>query len=138
MAQERVSVTRSVRLSAPVTEVWALVGDFYRIHEWHPAVESTERQRIGDDEFRILRLANGGRILEHLVGRTTHSYTYVIIRSPLPVKHYEATIEADTAGAGTGGIWSGSFVPTAEDAERVVAGIYEAGLEALAERFGRG
>ena len=137
MDGERQSVTRSVRVGTPVSEVWALVGDFYRMHEWHPAVESTERQKIGDEEFRLLRLADGGRILEHLIGRTTHSYTYTIVRSPLPVKHYEATIEVDTAGAGAEIRWSGSFEPTAEGAAGIVAGIYEAGLESLAERFGR-
>lgn len=130
------SVTRKVTLTAPLAEVWGLVGNFHRVNEWHPAVEGSTRKSVGDEEFRLLALAGGGEILEHLVGKTTHSYTYSIIRSPLPLAHYEAKIEANTAGSGTEITWSSSFTPLADNADEVVAGIYEAGLNALAERFG--
>jgi polyketide cyclase/dehydrase/lipid transport protein len=130
------TVTRSATLNASLTEVWALVGNFHKVHEWHPAVEASTRSTVGDEEFRLLALAGGGEILEHLVASTTHSYTYSIIRSPLPVAHYEAKIEANTAGAGTEITWSSSFTPLADNAEDVVSGIYEAGLNALVERFG--
>ena len=130
------SVTRKVTLTAPLAEVWGLVGNFHRVNEWHPAVEGSTRKSVRDEEFRLLALAGGGEILEHLVGKTTHSYTYSIIRSPLPLAHYEAKIEANTAGSGTEITWSSSFTPLADNADEVIAGIYEAGLNALAERFG--
>ena len=130
------SVTRKVTLDAPLSEVWALVGNFHGVAEWHPAVDSSTRAAVGDEEFRRLAIAGGGEILEHLVSKTTHSYTYAILRSPLPLAHYEAKIEANTAGAGTEITWSSSFTPTAENADEVVAGIYQAGLDALAARFG--
>jgi hypothetical protein len=129
------SVTRKVTLKAPISEVWGLIGNFHGVAEWHPAVAASAREAVGTEEFRLLTIAGGGEILEHLVSRTTHSYTYAIIRSPLPVTHYEAKIEADTAGAGTEITWSSSFTPTADGAEGIVAGIYEAGLDALAKRF---
>jgi hypothetical protein len=130
------SVTRKVTLNAPVSEVWGLVGDFHGLAGWHPAVESSAREAVGDEEFRLLTIAGGGEILEHLVARTSHSYTYSIIRSPLPVDHYEARIEANTAGGGTEITWSSSFTPAAGNADEVIAGIYQAGLDALAARFG--
>ena len=130
------SVTRTMTLSAPISEVWGLIGNFHGLAIWHPAVESSTREAVGDEEFRLLGLAGGGEIMEHLVGKTTHSYTYSIIRSPLPVAHYEGRIEANIAGSGTEVTWSSSFTPTAEGAEEVVAGIYEAGLNALADKFG--
>ena len=136
MERNPVGVTRSVTLDAPESEVWRLIGDFHRLDRWHPAVAKSERALIGDDEFRLLTTQDGGRFLEHLVAHDTHSYTYAIVRSPLPVAHYEAKIEANTAGKGTEVTWSGSFTPTADNAEGVVAGIYEAGLNALKERFG--
>jgi hypothetical protein len=129
------SVTRKVTLKAPISEVWGLIGNFHGVAEWHPAVAASDREAVGTEEFRLLKIAGGGEILEHLVSRTTHSYTYAIIRSPLPVTHYEAKIDADTAGAGTEITWSSSFTPTADGAEGIVAGIYEAGLDALAKRF---
>ena len=136
MAFRTSSVTRNMTLNAQLTEVWGLVGNFHGLAIWHPAVESSTRATIGDEEFRRLMLTGGGQILEHLVDKTTHSYTYSIIRSPLPVAHYEAKIEANTAGSGTEITWSSSFTPTAENAEEVIAGIYDAGLNALVDRFG--
>ncbi len=130
------SVTRKTTLNAPLTEVWGLIGNFHGLANWHPAVESSTRETVGDEEFRLLSLAGGGEILEHLVDKTTHSYTYSIIRSPLPIAHYEAKIEANIAGSGTEITWSSSFTPTAENAEEVVAGIYDAGLNALVGKFG--
>ena len=130
------SVTRKVKLNAPVASVWGLIGDFHGVAEWHPAVESSTREAVGNEEFRLLKIAGGGEILEHLVAKTGHSYTYSIIRSPLPVDHYEAKIEANTAGGGTEITWSSSFTPTGDNSEEVVAGIYQAGLDALAARFG--
>jgi hypothetical protein len=130
------SVTRSATLGASLTEIWGLVGNFHRVNEWHPAVESSTKYTVRDEEFRLLALAGGGEILEHLVAKTTHSYTYAIIRSPLPVAHYEAKIEANTSGAETEITWSSSFTPLADNAETVVASVYQAGLDALVERFG--
>lgn len=130
------SVTRKITLNALLTEVWGLVGNFHGVAEWHPAVKGSTRATVGDEEFRRLMLDGGGQILEHLVDKTTHSYTYSIIRSPLPVAHYEAKIEANTAGSGTEITWSSSFTPTAENAEEVIAGIYDAGLNALVDKFG--
>jgi hypothetical protein len=136
MANLNTSVTRRVTLAAPMIEVWGLVGNFHRVADWHPAIEASVRETAGKEEFRLLKVAGGGEILERLVDKTTHSYTYAIVRSPLPVEHYEARIEANTAGAGTEIIWSSSFTATADNAEEVIAGIYEAGLNALAQRFG--
>lgn len=130
------SVTRTATLDAPLTDVWGVVGNFHGVANWHPAVENSTRETVGDEEFRRLSLVGGGEILEHLVEKTTHSYTYSIIRCPLPLAHYEAKIEANIAGAGTEITWSSSFTPTVENAEEIVAGIYEAGLNALVERFG--
>ena len=135
MAYMTSSVTRTVTLKAPISEVWGLIGNFHGAHNWHPAIAESVRESVGAEEFRLLKIKGGGEILEHLVDKTTHSYTYSIIRSPLPVAHYEAKIEANIAGAGTEITWSGSFTPTADGAETVVAGIYEAGLAALAKTF---
>lgn len=136
MTRKTVSVTRRVTVAAPASEVWRLVGDFHGLDRWHPAVARSEPATIGGDEFRVLTTGDGGRILEHLVARDSHSYTYAIVRSPLPVAQYEARIEVNAVGSGTEVTWSGSFTPTSGEAEKVIGGIYEAGLAALKERFG--
>ena len=136
MARDTRTVTRSVTVAAPASEVWRLIGDFHRIDTWHPGVAKSERAIIGDDEFRVLTTKDGARILEHLIWHGTHGYTYAIVRSPLPVAHYESKLEVNTVGAGTEITWSGSFTPTADNAEEVTAGIYQAGLDALKKTFG--
>src|SRR5687767_14849234 len=37
----RGSVRRQVRIARPADEVWAIVGDPGRIHEWFPGIESS-------------------------------------------------------------------------------------------------
>lgn len=136
MTRETASVSRSVRLNAPPREVWELIGNFHRPDEWHPAIASSERAEIGEDEFRVLTTQDGARILEHMLSQESFGYTYAIVRSPLPVAHYESRLKVASAGDGSEVTWSGSFTPTAEGAEKAIAGIYEAGLGALKERFG--
>lgn len=40
--EKRWRVVRTVELNAPAAEVWALVGGFYNIHQWHPDIAQTE------------------------------------------------------------------------------------------------
>ena len=136
MTEDVVSVSRSVRLAAPASEVWGIVGNFQRLPDWHPAFSGSVAEKVGDVEFRHLTLADGGEIYEQLVDTTTHSYTYRIIKSPLPIEHYESRVEVWTTEGGSEVTWSSSFTPKAEGMEDVIAGVYEAGLNALAERFG--
>ena len=136
MTGKRTSVSRTITLAAPIREVWAVAGDFHGLHVWHPAVAASTREAVGEDEFRALSLEGGGQIREHLEDRTAHSYSYAILRSPLPVKHYHATLEATEEGTGTRLTWSSHFEATADNAEDVIAGIYEGGFAALKDRFG--
>lgn len=136
MVQTPISVSRSVTLKAPIKEVWAVVGDFHGLHKWHPAVAESTRQTVGGEEFRLLTLGNGARIVEHLESAGSHSYRYGILRGPLPVAQYHAAIIADQLAEGTRVTWSSTFVPTAADADAVIAGVYDGGLAALSARFG--
>ena len=43
MARDTRSVTRTVTVDAPASEVWRLVGDFHRLDAWHPGVAKSER-----------------------------------------------------------------------------------------------
>ena len=54
------SVTRTATLDAPLTDVWGVVGNFHGVANWHPAVESSTRETVGDEEFRRLSLVGGG------------------------------------------------------------------------------
>ncbi len=130
-------VTRSVTLNAAPGEVWAAIGGFQSLADWHPAVETSVRDDIGGVEHRRLGLAGGGEILEKNLGADAMSYGYEIVESPLPVAGYKATISvADAGGSKVVVVWSSTFEGTADGASDIIAGIYTAGLDALAAKFG--
>lgn len=85
------------RSEAPGTpeSVWAMVGDFCDIQDWHPAVAECEQFEEGGDTYRTLTLGDGAKIKEKLTEKGDTSYSYEIIESPLPVKNYSATLEID-------------------------------------------
>jgi len=130
-------VSRSLYLPATPEDVWKVIGSFQSLPDWHPWVAKSEREEIDGVEHRRLSLVGGGEILEKSWGDGEHSYGYEIIASPLPVANYRATINvAQTEGGGSTVTCSSSFESTAEDAHKVIAGIYEAGFNALREKFG--
>ncbi len=129
-------LTRSVTLNASPGDVWALIGGFQGLPGWHPAVETSTREDIGGVEHRRLGLAGGGEILEKNLGSDTMSVGYEIIESPLPVADYKSTISVADAGGKAVVVWASTYEGTADSASDIVAGIYQAGLDALAAKFG--
>jgi hypothetical protein len=129
-------LTRSVTLNASPGDVWALIGGFQGFPGWHPAVETSTREDIGGVEHRRLGLAGGGEILEKNLGSDTMSVGYEIIESPLPVADYKSTISVADAGGKAVVVWASTYEGTADSASDIVAGIYQAGLDALAAKFG--
>ena len=129
-------VTRSVTLNAAPGDVWALIGGFQSLPDWHPAVETSTRDDIGGVEHRRLGLAGGGELLEKNLGSDTMSVGYEIIEGPLPLADYKATISVADVGGKAVVVWASTFEGTADGAADIVAGIYQAGLDALAAKFG--
>ena len=129
-------VTRSIALNAAPGDVWALIGGFQSMPGWHPAVESSARDDIGGVEHRRLGLAGGGEIVEKNLGADAMSYGYEIIESPLPLVDYKATISVADVGGKAVVVWSSTFEGTADGAADIIVGIYQAGLDALAAKFG--
>jgi Polyketide cyclase / dehydrase and lipid transport len=119
------------------TEVWALIGDFCAIKNWHPAVAECEETKEGDVTFRTLTLKNGGKIKEKLTGTDETSYNYEIVESPLPVENYKATlsVEEDEDSPDRSEVeWEATFDAKGasdEDAQKVVAGIVEDGVKGI-------
>lgn len=132
----------STQLPTSAATVWARIGDFGTIHEWHPAVVScsVEGNHIGS--VRTLTLGDGAVIKERL---DTHadaamSFKYSLVDHPLPVDDYHAEVRAVDNGDGTSTMhWTSSFEATVvsdEEAKEIIAGIYQAGFEALKVEFG--
>jgi hypothetical protein len=135
-----IEVERKQKVNASPDEVWAVVGDFGALAAWHPGVAICDVERHGDVVHRHIRTVDGGEILERESGDhpETHSYTYEILSSPLPVRDYRAIFRVLPAAEGSTVVWCSTFEPVdvpAAEAAAVIAGIYESGLAAIAQRF---
>jgi hypothetical protein len=134
-------VEEMVALAASADDVWRLIGSYDALSEWHPAVERSVLEDGG--RIRRLSLRGGGALLERLQAfseRERH-YAYTIEEGPLPVAGYRSTLNVRDRGPSRGCEvhWSGEFTPegaSEADAVGVIRGIYRAGLDTLAKRFG--
>ncbi|KQO52392.1 SRPBCC family protein [Methylobacterium sp. Leaf85] len=134
-----IDLTKTIDIAAPPAKVWATIGDFCGIGNWHPAIAKCEPSTKGGTMLRTLSLKGGGAIVESQTARDDKamSYTYAIVESPLPVSDYSSTLAVSPKGSGSTVTWTGTFkakgVPdtVATDA---ITGIYESGLAAIAEK----
>jgi polyketide cyclase/dehydrase/lipid transport protein len=137
IAAQGIESKASKTTSESVDAVWRKIGDFCGISNWHPAVAKCELS--ADKKQRTLTLKGGGTIVEDLVSWSdkTHSYTYKIVSSPLPVDNYVSTIQVAAAKSGSGSVihWRGQYTAKGAsdaDAKKAIDGIYAAGLTSLA------
>lgn len=129
-----VDVKEEVSINAPVDAVWAKIGGWCAIKDWHPAVIECEEITEGDVTRRKLTLDGGGTIMERLTGTADNSYSYVIEESPLPVANYAATIKVEADGDNSKVTWSSTFDAkdkTDSEAAEIISGVYKGGFEAL-------
>ena len=135
-----VEVERKQTVRAKPEEVWAVVGDFGALADWHPEVATCDVERHGEVIHRHIRTVDGAERLERELGDhpADYSYTYEILSSPLPVRDHRAIFRVVAAPEGSTVIWSSTFEPadaSVEEAAKLITAIYEAGLESIAKRF---
>ena len=151
----RQKVTLTTEVAASPEEVWAAVGDFQDM-SWHPAVFSTTGENGNEiDATRVLTLgAEGGPTISEILykydaGKMTYSYRIEeVLVEVLPVTNYSSHLTVKPRDGGGSLIeWRGAFYrgypnndppDNLNDAAAVAAvtGVYQAGLDALVERFG--
>jgi hypothetical protein len=121
--------------------IWAKVGGWCAISEWHPAIAKCEESKDGDVEYRTLTLKDGGVIKEKLISKNDRSYKYQIIESPLPVKNYEAQFSLtpdDDDEDEVNLVWAATYDAAdgkdAKEARGVIDGIFKAGMDSLKDK----
>lgn len=157
-------VKQKITIQAPAAEIWAVVGDFFALDKWHPAVLKSEKI---DDTTRKLSLDEEGKVtLTEKIKKLEPEkmkLKYKIIdmsvieefkfsgidvkRKALPVDTYSSTIQVLSEGDGAVVTWIGKFYrgyvlnpPTPEGMDDATAiatiqAVYNAGLESLAKQF---
>lgn len=151
----RQKVTVTAEVAADPAEVWAAIGNFQDM-SWHPAVHLTTG--AGDNAIDATRLlvlgGEGGPTIDEVLYKYSAekmSYSYRITEvkvEVLPVTNYSSHLTVKPRdGGGSLVEWRGAFYrgypnndPPEElnDASAIAAvtGVYQAGLDALVERFG--
>ena len=139
VAASGISVRQTAKVTGTNTDIWAKIGGFCAIKDWHPALAGCEESKEGDVTFRTLTLKDGGKIKEKLTGTTETGYTYQIVDGPLPVKDYSASFSACADSDEPGKaivVWSASFAakdkPDSE-ARGVIEGIFKDGLKSISD-----
>ncbi|MDP5217036.1 SRPBCC family protein [Ruegeria sp. 2205SS24-7] len=151
----RQKVTLTTEVAASPEEVWEMIGNFQDM-SWHPAVFATNGEGSNEiDATRILTLGQeGGPTITEILYKYSAekmSYSYRITEvavEVLPVTNYSSHLTVKTRDGGGSIIeWRGAFYrgyPNNDPPEELndeaaiaaVTAVYQAGLEALAERFG--
>lgn len=151
----RQKVTLTAEVAADPAEVWATIGNFQDM-SWHPAVHSSTGENGNEiDATRILTLgtADGPTIDEVLYKysdeKMSYSYRITDVKvKVLPVTNYSSHLTVKPRDGGGAIVeWRGAFYRgypnnnppeelNDEAAIAAVTGVYQAGLDALVERFG--
>ncbi len=139
VAASGISVRQTAKVTGTNTDIWAKIGGFCAIKDWHPALAGCEESKEGDATFRTLTLKDGGKIKEKLTGTTETGYTYQIVDGPLPVKDYSASFSARADNDEPGKaivVWSASFAAKGKpdsEARGVIEDIFKDGLKSIAD-----
>jgi hypothetical protein len=126
-------VTSSIEVEGTQAEVWAKIGGWCAIADWHPVVAKCDEDEADGKKTRTLTTGDGAVINETMLESGDTSYGYRIDESPLPVENYTANfaVEGDADQARI--VWTANFDPKGDEAEAVavIQGIFDGGLEAI-------
>lgn len=142
----RQKVTEQVTLEAPAAVVWAKIGNFDALKDWHPAVTASPADKGNQvGSIRTLTLEGGGTMIETLEAYDDAKMRYSYRAKDggaLPVTNYTSTISVRDEGGKAVVEWRGAFYrgypnndppPDRNDeaAIRAITGVYQAGLANL-------
>ena len=131
------SVDKQINVKAPAEKVWAMIGPFCSIKDWHPAIgKCTESGGV-----RTLVTKDGkGTFVEKQTDKSDMSYTYEIEKSPLPITDYKSTLKVTKISDNESKIdWSSTYTPNKgadAGANEAISGIYQSGLDAIQKMAG--
>lgn len=127
------NITKTVIVAAGPDGVWATIGDFGAIAEWHPWVPNCALDP--DGKTRTISLDPTDAI-EVLTGTVGYRQLYTVTQSPMAIADYSASLGIESSGTGSLITWTAEFTPLDDEAEAQVEAFFEKGLNALKERFG--
>jgi len=135
-------VCMKTTIKAPADDVWKTIRDFNGAGKYIAAITSSTMKGSGVGAVRTVTLEGGVQVLERLedLDDEARTLTYSIVRAPLPIENYVATMTLRDLGAGRCELeWSSTFDPKgAPEAEgvQIVEGVYAMGFDGLKKLHG--
>lgn len=138
-----IEVERSVNIDIPPATLWDRIGAYDAIAAWHPGIAAAILSTVDGRTRRTLTLIDDAVLIEDRLddGSDPYAYEYEIVDGPVPVANYQARFAVFSHGQGSIVTWSGRFDAKGIDetqAKHLVAGIYAAGLTAIADLASKG
>jgi hypothetical protein len=132
------TVVESVDVSAPVDQVWALIGAFGST--WHPLIAKIELIGAGIGQLRKIETIDGKQIIERLdaIDNSQTSYRYTMI-SGVPATDYTGMLGVTAKGAGSSVEWRVQYWADGQPDFAVMTAVgtlVKTGLASLQKRFG--
>ena len=138
-----VSLTRSVEVKGDPAQVWAAIGAYCAIKDWHPAIGKCTEDGKTPTTRTLVTKDGKATFVELQTARddVKHRYSYTFTSAPVPVTHYSSTFKVEAAAPGSARVtWSGAYTPDPgkeKDAADALTGIYESGLAAIQARLAK-
>ncbi|MFB7214907.1 SRPBCC family protein [Streptomyces sp. NPDC056255] len=140
------TLERSTTLAATPDAVWAVIGDFGALADWHPYLPPSTLEDGGDPEVpgavRVFAVDGKAVARERLLARdaAARSYRYTLLDPvALPVHEYVATLAVRPHPDGAEVTWSAAYRSADDVVSEVEAlfgdGTYGTGLAALRARL---
>jgi len=135
------SLSRSVDVNGTPAEVWSAIGPFCAIKDWLPPVGSCTEDGKTPPTRTLVTKDGSATFVETETARSEEkrSYSYTFKSSPLPVTHYNSTIEVAAKGPNRSTVtWSSTYTPNEgkeKEAKEALSGIYAAGLDSVKAWF---
>lgn len=135
-------LTRSIDVDASPAAVWAAIGPFCAIKDWHPAIATCVVDGKTPPTRTLVTKDGKTTFVEPETARdeARHLYSYTFVGQPLPVSKYDATIKVVPHGYRATIVWHGEYTPLAgkdKDVNDALVGIYESGLAAIKAKFAK-
>ena len=130
----------TVEVSATPKELWRLIGGFGSLPDWVPGISQSELTDGG--RIRHLQDPQGHIFIEKLerYDSAAHSYSYSIVKSPVPVSDYLSTLQVTPIEGGKRSRveWSSVYKAvgiTEQKAGDIFHDLYSSNLRALVSRY---
>jgi len=119
-------------------QVWGVMGDFWALDRWHPAVPNCHRDSEVTRRIELPGVSAVETLLPAECGAFRH--VYVVEESPMPLRDYRGRVEVhEVEGEGCLLEYEGTFEPAPgvpeKVTEKLLTRFFESGFEAVAREL---